>query len=91
MRTTGHGFPTCVTLGLGKSNPHQIGKGDGRYTDDSGCGNDINPADGNVRRLVLEALDRLGVVHGLIVPATPGWQSGKWRTSKYYQEAACFA
>ncbi len=40
---------------------------------------------------VAEELDRLGVVHGLTVPATPGWQSGSWRTSKYYQEAACFA
>ncbi len=38
-----------------------------------------------------EELDRLAVVHGLTVPAAPGWQSGSWRTSKYYQEAACFA
>ena len=41
--------------------------------------------------LVDLALDRLGVAHGLTVPATPGWQSGSWRASKYYQEAACFA
>ncbi|MBI5090098.1 MAG: hypothetical protein HZB15_14885 [Actinobacteria bacterium] len=31
---------------------------DGSYTDDSGCGNDINPADDEVRRLVLDALQR---------------------------------
>jgi glycogen operon protein len=31
---------------------------DGRYIDDSGCGNDANPADPAIRRLVIEALDR---------------------------------
>lgn len=31
---------------------------DGTYTNDSGCGNDINPAHPYVRRLVMEALDR---------------------------------
>jgi hypothetical protein len=40
---------------------------------------------------VAEELDRLGVVHGLIVPAAAGWQSGSWRSSQYYQEPACFA
>jgi len=30
----------------------------GRLTNDSGCGNDVNPSEPHVRRLILEALDR---------------------------------
>lgn len=35
---------------------------DGRYIDDSGCGNDANPADPEIRRLVIEALDRFATL-----------------------------
>ena len=58
---TGEGdaaLPTRTLRGLDDANAYRH-HDDGSYVDDSGCGNDINPADGNVRRLVLEALDRL--------------------------------
>ena len=35
---------------------------DGRYIDDSGCGNDANPADPEIRRLVIESLDRFATL-----------------------------
>lgn len=35
---------------------------DGRYADDSGCGNDTDPADPGVRELVLEALERFAAL-----------------------------
>ena len=49
--------PTRSLRGLDDTNAYRH-RADGRYTDDSGCGNDINPADPHVRRLILEALDR---------------------------------
>ncbi|MDO8362077.1 MAG: alpha-amylase family glycosyl hydrolase [Actinomycetota bacterium] len=57
---TGEGDPSLPThslRGLDDANAYRR-DANGRYTNDSGCGNDINPADPNVRRLVLEALDR---------------------------------
>jgi isoamylase len=57
---TGEGdatLPTRSLRGLDDANAYRH-RTNGAYTDDSGCGNDIQPADGNVRRLVLEALDR---------------------------------
>jgi len=57
---TGEGdatLPTRSLRGLDDANAYRH-RPDGTYVDDSGCGNDINPADTNVRRLVLEALDR---------------------------------
>lgn len=58
---TGEGdatLPTRTLRGLDDANAYRH-RPDGSYADDSGCGNDINPGDTNVRRLVLEALDRL--------------------------------
>ncbi|MEO6158645.1 MAG: alpha-amylase family glycosyl hydrolase [Ilumatobacteraceae bacterium] len=57
---TGEGDATLPTLslrGIDDANAYRH-RPDGSYTDDSGCGNDTNPADPEVRRLVLEALDR---------------------------------
>ena len=57
---TGEGdasMPTWCLRGLDDAGAYRHGP-DGRYIDDSGCGNDIDPADPTVRRLVLEALDR---------------------------------
>ena len=51
------GMPTLCLRGLDDANSYRH-RGDGAYTNDSGCGNDINPADAEIRRLVLEALDR---------------------------------
>lgn len=58
---TGEGDATLPTRSLrGIDDAHAYRhRPDGGYMDDSGCGNDINPADVEVRRLVLEALDRL--------------------------------
>jgi len=57
---TGEGDVTMPTRSLrGLDDAHAYRHhADGRYIDDSGCGNDSNPADPYVRRLVLEALDR---------------------------------
>ncbi len=57
---TGEGDATLPTRSLrGIDDAHAYRhRADGAYADDSGCGNDIDPADGEVRRLVLEALDR---------------------------------
>jgi isoamylase len=57
---TGEGDATLPTRSLrGIDDAHAYRHmPDGAYVDDSGCGNDIDPADGEVRRLVLEALDR---------------------------------
>ncbi|MFT3853219.1 MAG: alpha-amylase family glycosyl hydrolase [Ilumatobacteraceae bacterium] len=58
---TGEGdatLPTRTLRGLDDANAYRH-RPDGSYTDDSGCGNDVDPGNGNVRRLVLEALDRL--------------------------------
>lgn len=57
---TGEGdatLPTRCLRGLDDANAyrHQF---DGTYFNDSGCGNDINPADPNVRALIIEALNR---------------------------------
>lgn len=57
---TGEGdrtMPTYSLRGLDDANAYRH-HDDGRYTDDSGCGNDIDPANPEVRRLVLEGLDR---------------------------------
>jgi len=58
---TGEGDATLPTRSLrGIDDAHAYRHhADGTYMDDSGCGNDIDPADEEVRRLVLEALDRL--------------------------------
>ena len=58
---TGEGdasLPTRCLRGIDDANAYRH-RPDGAYVDDSGCGNDIQPADEGVRRLVLEALDRL--------------------------------
>ena len=57
---TGEGDATKPTYSLrGLDDAHAYRHhADGRYTDDSGCGNDIDPSDPYVRLLVLEALDR---------------------------------
>lgn len=57
---TGEGdaeMPTYSLSGLDDANAYRHQE-NGEYTNDSGCGNDINPADANVRDLVLEALGR---------------------------------
>lgn len=57
---TGEGdrsMPTYSLRGLDDANAYRH-HDDGRYTDDSGCGNDIDPANPEIRRLVLEGLDR---------------------------------
>ncbi len=57
---TGEGdasMPTRSLRGLADATSYRRAA-DGSYTDDSGCGNDINPADPEIRRLVIEALDR---------------------------------
>lgn len=57
---TGEGdaaMPTRSLRGLDDEHAYRH-HADGTYIDDSGCGNDINPADPYVRRLVVEALDR---------------------------------
>ena len=43
--------------GLDDANAY-LHRDDGTYNDDSGCGNVSNPADANIRQLVLTALDR---------------------------------
>ena len=57
---TGEGDATLPTRSLrGIDDAHAYRHGpDGAYTDDSGCGNDTDPANGEIRRLVLEALQR---------------------------------
>jgi glycogen operon protein len=57
---TGEGessMPTWTLRGLDDRHAYRH-HADGRYTDDSGCGNDIDPSSPEVRRLVLEMLDR---------------------------------
>lgn len=57
---TGEGnasLPTHSLRGLDDDHAYRH-HADGRYIDDSGCGNDINPGDPYVRELVLEALGR---------------------------------
>ena len=57
---TGEGdaaMPTYCLAGLDDANAYRHQE-NGEYTNDSGCGNDINPADPNIRELVLEALGR---------------------------------
>ncbi len=57
---TGEGdasLPTLCLRGLDDEGAYRH-RDDGTYTDDSGCGNDIDPSDAEVRRLVLEGLDR---------------------------------
>lgn len=49
--------PTWTLRGLDHAHAYRR-RPDGGYADDSGCGNDVDPADEHVRRLVLEALDR---------------------------------
>jgi isoamylase len=61
---TGEGDATLPTRSLrGIDDAHAYRhRADGSYVDDSGCGNDIDPADEEVRRLVEEALDRLAAL-----------------------------
>ena len=47
----------CRCAGLDEANAY-LHRADGTYNDDSGCGNVSNPADPNIQRLVLTALDR---------------------------------
>jgi len=57
---TGEGdasLPALCLRGIDDANAYRH-HDDGSYTNDSGCGNDTNPADPNVRRLVMEALNR---------------------------------
>jgi isoamylase len=57
---TGEGdasMPTWSLRGLDDAHAYRH-RDDGRYTDDSGCGNDVDPADENIRSLVLSALRR---------------------------------
>ncbi len=57
---TGEGeasMPTYSLRGLDDAHAYRH-QANGEYTNDSGCGNDIDPADPTVRALVLEALDR---------------------------------
>ena len=57
---TGEGdasLPARSLRGLDDANAYRH-HDDGSYINDSGCGNDINPADPNVRGLVMEALNR---------------------------------
>ncbi len=57
---TGEGdadMPTYSLAGLDNAHVYRH-TADGEYTNDSGCGNDIDPADLYVRQLVIEALDR---------------------------------
>lgn len=57
---TGEGDATMPTRSLrGLDDAHAYRhQANGDYTNDSGCGNDINPADPTVRALVLDALER---------------------------------
>jgi isoamylase len=50
-------MPTWCLRGIDDANAYRH-HGDGRYIDDSGCGNDANPGDPQIRTLVIEALDR---------------------------------
>jgi isoamylase len=57
---TGEGdasMPTWCLRGIDDANAYRH-HADGRYIDDSGCGNDANPSDPQIRKLVIEALDR---------------------------------
>lgn len=57
---TGEGdasLPARSLRGLDDANAYRH-HDDGSYMNDSGCGNDVNPADHNVRHLVIEALSR---------------------------------
>jgi glycogen operon protein len=57
---TGEGdatLPTRSLRGLCDATAYRH-RHDGSYTDDSGCGNDVDPADPYVRQLVMEALQR---------------------------------
>ena len=57
---TGEGdasLPTLSLRGLANRTSYRHHP-DGSYIDNSGCGNDIDPADPEIRRLILEALDR---------------------------------
>ncbi|CAN5639211.1 isoamylase [soil metagenome] len=57
---TGEGdasLPTLSLRGLDDENAYRHHP-DGAYYNDSGCGNDTNPADDNIRSLVTEALNR---------------------------------
>jgi isoamylase len=57
---TGEGdasLPTWTLRGLDDAHSYRH-RPDGRYTDDSGCGNDIDPGNDEIRRLILEALGR---------------------------------
>jgi isoamylase len=57
---TGEGdasLPTWSLRGIDDAHAYRH-RADASYTDDSGCGNDIDPSNPEVRRLVLESLDR---------------------------------
>lgn len=57
---TGEGdasLPARSLRGLDDANAYRL-QHDGEYFNDSGCGNDINPGDDNVRFLVMESLNR---------------------------------
>jgi len=60
LNHTGEGDASLPTLSLrGIDDRHAYRRhGDGTYTDDSGCGNDVDPSSKCIRALVLEALDR---------------------------------
>jgi isoamylase len=57
---TGEGdasMPTWTLRGLDDAHAYRR-HADGRYMDDSGCGNDVDSADPNIRALVMEGLQR---------------------------------
>jgi glycogen operon protein len=61
---TGEGdaaLPTRSLRGLDDRGAY-LHHSDGRYVDDSGCGNTIDPSDPTVRELVLEALERFAAL-----------------------------
>ena len=70
---TGEGdasMPTWSLRGLDDAHAYRHHP-DGRYVDDSGCGNDIDPSDEHVRRLVMEALAALRRSRRRRVPLRP--------------------
>lgn len=61
---TGEGdasMPTWTLRGLDDAHAYRH-HADGTYVDDSGCGNDIDPSDPNVRSLVMQALQRFAAM-----------------------------
>lgn len=61
---TGEGdatMPTWTLRGLDDQHAYRR-SADGSYIDDAGCGNVVDPSDGEIRRLVMEALQRFAAL-----------------------------